>query len=155
MRRQKGQHIYLSMLIATLICYTALEMSWKCIHPGIYWNFITVRTLSLLYFIFICIISHFYVWLMLLTSHLQAAGLSCASLPDNPFSVKSYLMLSIHFCFVLPFLLLFPTTSITINLLHSYPSSLLMTCPYNFNRLSCIPLDLPPTMTSEVFSTIS
>ena len=33
----------------------------------------------------------------MVTSHLQAA-LSCASSPDNPFTLKSSMMLSIHFC---------------------------------------------------------
>ena len=60
------------------------------------------------------------------------------------FSDKSFLMLSNHLHFGLP-LLLFPGTSIPISLLPTYLSSLLNTCPYHFNLLSCTFLDISPT----------
>ena len=50
----------------------------------------------------------------------------------------------IHLRFGLP-LLLFPGTSIAINLLPTYSSSLLSTCPYHFNLLSCTFMDISPT----------
>ena len=55
---------------------------------------------------------------MFQTCHLLVAR-SCASLPDDYFSVKSYWMLSTHLRFGLP-LLFFPSTSIII--LPKYPS---------------------------------
>ena len=68
---------------------------------------------------------------------------SCASSPDNSLSDKSFLMLSNHLrLFSLP-LLFSPATSIT--LLPTYSSSLLNTCPYHFNLLSCTFLDISPT----------
>ena len=60
---------------------------------------------------------------------------SNASSPDNSLSDKSFLMLSNHLRFGIP-LLLFPGTSITINLLPTYSSFLLNTCPYPFKLLS-------------------
>ena len=53
-------------------------------------------------------------------------------------------MLSNHLRFGLP-LLLFPGTSIPITLFPTYSSSLLETCPYHFNLLSCTFLDISPT----------
>ena len=69
---------------------------------------------------------------------------SCASSPDNSLSDKSLLMLSNHLRFGLP-LLLFPGTSILITLLPTYSFSLLNTCPYHFNLLSCTFLDISHT----------
>ena len=69
---------------------------------------------------------------------------SCASSLDNSLSDKSFLMLSNHLRFGLP-LLLFPSTSIAITLLPTYSSSLLNTCQYHFNLLSCTFLDISPT----------
>ena len=69
---------------------------------------------------------------------------SCASSHDNSLSDKSFLMLSNHFRFGLH-LLLFPGTSIFITLLPTHSSSLLNTCPYHFNLLSCIFLDISHT----------
>ena len=66
---------------------------------------------------------------------------SCASSLDNFRSDKSFLMLSNHLRFGLP-LLLFPGTTITISPIYS---SLLNTCPYHFNPLSCAFLDISPT----------
>ena len=86
---------------------------------------------NLLFFIF----SYFYVGLMCLVRRLHV-GRSCTSSPDNPLSDKSFLMLSNHLRFGIP-LLLFPGTSILITLLPTYSSSLLETCPYHFNLLSC------------------
>ena len=71
-------------------------------------------------------------------------GWSFASSPDNSLFDKSFLMLSKHLRFGLP-LLLFPGTSIPITLLPTYSSSLLNTCPYHFNLLSCTFLDISPT----------
>ena len=84
--------------------------------------------------------SHFYVGSMCLVRRLHL-GRSCASSPDNSLSDKSFLMLSNHLRFGLP-LLLFPYTSIPITLLPTYSSSLLKTCPYHFNLLSCTFLDI-------------
>ena len=53
-------------------------------------------------------------------------------------------MLSNHLRFGLP-LLLFPGTSIVTTILPTYSSSLLNTCPYHFNLLSCTFLDISPT----------
>ena len=89
------------------------------------------------------IFSHFYVGSMCLMRLLHLAR-SCVSSLDNSFSDKSFLMLSIHLLFGLP-LLLFPGTSIAITLLPTYSSSLLSTCPYHFNLLSCTFLDISPT----------
>ena len=69
---------------------------------------------------------------------------SCASSLDNSLSDKSFMMLSNHLRFGLP-LLLFPGTSIAIILLPTYSSSLLSTCQYHFNLLSCTFLDISPT----------
>ena len=71
-------------------------------------------------------------------------GRSCASSLDNSLYYKSFLMLSNHFHFGLP-LLLFPGTSIPITLLSTHSSSLLNTCPYHFNLLSCTFLDISHT----------
>ena len=90
---------------------------------------------------YIVIPSHFYVESMFRIRHLTR---SCASSADNSLSDKSFLMLSNHLCFGLP-LLLFLGTSITITLLPTYFSSLLNTISYQFNRLSCTVLDIPPT----------
>ena len=65
--------------------------------------------------VFICIFSYFELQSMFSTSHHHAAR-SCAPSPDNPFSVKSCLILSSHLRFSLSFLL-FTDTSITITLL--------------------------------------
>ena len=78
-----------------------------------------------------------------LTRRLHLAR-SCASFLDNSLSEKSFLMQSNHLRFGLP-LLLFPSTSIVITLLPTYSSSLLYTCPYHFNLLSCTFLDISPT----------
>ena len=88
------------------------------------------------------IFSHFHVGSMSLTRRLHFAW-SCASSLDNSLSNKLFLMLSNHLRFGLP-LLLFPGTSIPITLLPTY-SSLLNTCPYHFNLLSCTFLDIAPT----------
>ena len=87
-----------------------------------------------------------YVGSVCLIRHLHLAR-SCASSPDSPVSDKSFLMLSNHLRFGLP-LLLFPGTSIAITLLPTYSSSLLNTCPYHFNLLSCtfILIFLPPSL---------
>ena len=68
---------------------------------------------------------------------------SCVSSLDNSFSDKSFPMVSIHLRVGLP-LLLFPGTSIAITLLPTYSSSLLSTCPYHFNLLSCTFLYISP-----------
>ena len=88
------------------------------------------------------IFSHFYVGSMCLMRLLHLAR-SCVSSLDNSFSDKSFPMVSIHLRFGLP-LLLFPGTSIAITLLPTYSSSLLSTCPYHFNLLSCTFLDISP-----------
>ena len=95
------------------------------------------------FFFFFFIFSNFYVGSMCLVRRLHL-GRSCASSSDNPLSDKSFLMLSNHLRFGLP-LLLFPGTSIPITLFPTYSSSLLETCPYHFNLLSCIFLDVSPT----------
>ena len=69
---------------------------------------------------------------------------SCVSSLDNSFSDKSFPMVSIHLRFGLP-LLPFPGTSIPVTLLPTYSSSLLNTCPYHYNLLSCTFLDISPT----------
>ena len=92
---------------------------------------------------FFFIFSHFYVGSMCLARRLHL-GRSCASSSDNPLSDKSFLVLSNHLRFGLP-LLLFPGTSIPITLFPTYSSSLLKTCPYHFNLLSCTFLDISPT----------
>ena len=69
-------------------------------------------------------------------------GWSCASSLDNYLSHKSFLMLSNHSHFCLH-LILFPGIPITLVPTHS--SSLLNTCPYHFNLLSCTFLDISPT----------
>ena len=94
-------------------------------------------------FFFFFIFSHFYVGSMCLVRRLHLDR-SCASSSDNPLSDKSLLMLSIHLRFGLP-LLLFPGTSIPNTLFPTYSSSLLETCPYHFNLLSCTFLDISPT----------
>ena len=104
------------------------------------WILRRVRSTELLLFL---IFSHFYVGSMCLMRLLHLAR-SCVSSLDNSFSDKSFLMLSIHLLFGLP-LLLFPGTSIAITLLPTYSSSLLSTCPYHFNLLSCTFLDISPT----------
>ncbi len=96
------------------------------------------------YFIFKCIsvgVNKVLLLLLLLMRRLHLTR-SCDSSPENSFSGKSFLMLSNHLRFSLP-LLLFPCTFIT--LLPTYYSSLLNTCPYHFNLLSCIFLDISPT----------
>ena len=91
------------------------------------------------------IFSHFYVGSMCLMRRLHLAR-ACGSSLDKSFSDKSFPMVSIHLRFGLP-LLLFPGTSITIALLPTYSSSLLITCPYNFNLLSCTSwIFLPPSL---------
>ena len=69
---------------------------------------------------------------------------SCASSLDNSLSDKSFLIQSNHLRFGLP-LLLFPGTSIAIILLPTCSSSLLNTCPYHVNLLSCTFFDISPT----------
>ena len=86
---------------------------------------------------------HFYVGSMCLMSRLHLSR-SWASSLDNSLCDKSFLMLSNHLRFGLP-LLLFPGTSIAITLLPTYSPSLLNTCPYHFNLLSCNVLDISPT----------
>ena len=106
--------------------------------------FILISSISIcFFFFFIRNFSHFYVGLMYLMRRLHLAG-SCASSLDNSLSNKSFLMLSNHLRFGLP-LLLFPGTSIAITLLPTYSYSLLNTCPYHFNLLSCSSLDISPT----------
>ena len=95
------------------------------------------------HFFFFFIFSHFYVGSMCLVRCLHL-GRSCASSSDNRLSDKSFLMLSNRLRFGLP-LLLFPGTSIPITLFPTYSSSLLETCPYHFNLLSCTFLDISPT----------
>ena len=89
------------------------------------------------------IFSHFDARSMCLLRCLHLAR-SCASFLDNSLSDKSFLMLSKHLRFGLP-LLLFLGTSIPVTLLPKYSSSLLNTCPYHFNLLSCTFLDISPT----------
>ena len=74
---------------------------------------------------------------------------TCASSPDNSLSDKSFQMLSNHLRFGLP-LLLFPGTSIPITLLPTYSFSLLNTCPYHFNLLSCTFLAIYPTFVAHL-----
>ena len=95
-------------------------------------------------FLLFLIFSHFYVGSMCLMRRLHLAR-SCMSSLDNSFSDKSFPMVSINLRFGLP-LLLFPGTSIPITLLPTYSSSLLNTCPYHFNLLSCTFLDISPTV---------
>ena len=89
------------------------------------------------------IFPHVYVGSMCLMRLLHLAR-SCVSSLDNSFSDKSFPMVSIHLRFGLH-LLLFPGTSIPVALLPTYSSSLLNTCPYHFNLLSCTFLDISPT----------
>ena len=100
--------------------------------------------LLLLFLIF----SHFYVGSMCLMRRLHLAR-SCASSRDNSLSDKSSLMLSNHLRFGHS-LLLFPGTSIAITLLPTYSSSLLKTCPYHFNLLSCTFFDITPTFVAPL-----
>ena len=102
-----------------------------------------VLCILVIIFFFFFIFSHFYVGSMCLVTRLHL-GRSCASSPDNPLSDKSFLVLSSHLRFGLP-LLLFPGTSIPVTLLPMYSSSLLETCPYHFNLLSCTFLDISLT----------
>ena len=74
---------------------------------------------------------------------------SCPYSPENSLSNKSFLMLSNLLCFGLP-LLLFPGTSITITIFPTHSSSLLKTCPYHFNLLSCTFLDISPTFAAPL-----
>ena len=92
---------------------------------------------------FFRIFSHFYVGSMCLVRRLHLSQ-CCASSPDNSISDKSFLMLSNHLRFGPP-LLLFPGTSIPVTLVPTYSSSLLNTCQYHFNLLSCTFLDISPT----------
>ena len=101
-------------------------------------------------FFFIFNFSHFYVVSMCLMRRLRFA-LPCASSLDNSLSFKSFLMLSNHLRFGLP-VLLFPGTSIAITLFPTYSSSLLNTCPYHFNLLSCTFLDISPTLVVPLFA---
>ena len=96
-----------------------------------------------IFFFFFRILSHFYVVSMFLMRCLHLAR-SCASSPDNSLSDKSFLVLSNHLRFGLP-LFLFPGTSIPITRLLTYSSSILNTCPYHFNLLSCTFFDISPT----------
>ena len=97
-------------------------------------------------FVFIRIFSHFCVESMFWTRRHQAAR-SCASSPDNPSSVISCLMMSIHLRFCLPFFH-FPYISMIITPLPTYSSFLLTTCPYQFTLLSCTFLDIFPILLS-------
>ena len=86
-------------------------------------------------------------------SHLHTAQ-SCASLPDNLFSVKLCLMPSIHPYFCLPFLL-FLRTSITVTLLPTYPSSLFITSlliyrSYNDRSMQIKQIKLPSQPNNNV-----
>ena len=85
--------------------------------------------------------SQFYVGSVFLIRRIHLTWSSC---PDSSLSDKAFLMLSSHLRFGLP-LLLFPGTSITITLLPTYSSSLLSTCPYHFNLLSCTFMDISLT----------
>ena len=89
--------------------------------------------------------SHRHLLPLLMGSIFQISRLSmaryCASSPDNPFSVESSLILSVQLSFSLAFLL-FLGASTTITLLHTYPSSLLITRTYHFSLLSCMFLDI-------------
>ena len=105
----------------------------------------TQYTLLLLLFL---IFSHFYVWSMCLMTRLHLSRSCASSLDNNSLSDKSFLVLSNHLRFGLP-LLLFPGTSTAITLLPSYSSSLLNTCPYYFNLLSCTFLDISPTFVAS------
>ena len=98
---------------------------------------------TILVFFFYRTVSHFYVGSMCLMRRFHLARYWASSI-DNSLSDKSFLMLSNHLRFILP-LLLFPGTSITTTLLPTYSSSLLNTCPYHFNLLSCTFLDISPT----------
>ena len=90
------------------------------------------------------IFSHFYVGSMVCLMRRLHLALYYASSPDNSLSDKSFLMLSNHLRFGIP-LLLFPSTPIPITILPTYSSSLLNTCPYYFNLVSCTFLDIYPT----------
>ena len=94
-------------------------------------------------FFFFLVFSHFYVRSLCLMRRLHLAR-SCASAPDNSLSDKSFLMLSNQLLFGLH-LLLFSGTSIPITLFPTCSSSVLNTCPYHFNVLSCTFLDISPT----------
>ena len=78
---------------------------------------------------------------------------SSAFSPDNSRSDKSFLMVSNHLRFGLP-IFLFPCTSIAITLLRKYSSSLLNTCAYHFNLLSCTFLDIYPTFAGPVIISV-
>ena len=71
-------------------------------------------------------------------------------LSDSPFSLKSTFTLSIHLRFGLPLLL--PFTSILITLFPTYSSSLLMTCQFRLNLLSCNFLDVFPTFDAPLIT---
>ena len=75
-------------------------------------------------------------------------GRSCTSSSD-----KSFLMLSNHLRVGLS-LLLFPGTSTPITLFPTYSSSLLETCPYHFNLLSCTFLDVSAPYTIAGLTTV-
>ena len=70
-------------------------------------------------------------------SHLHAAW-SCASLPDNPFSVMSCLWFPLQSSFPSP---AHPSRSL---FLPTYSSSVLISCAYYFNLFSCTFLDISP-----------
>ena len=137
--------------ILTFRCYLSTTITCVCVYP---WKRVRYHIpcksgpnhklprdiySSFLFLIF----PHFYVGSMCLMRLLHLAR-SCVSSLDNYFSDKSFPMVSIHLRFGLP-LLLFPGTSIPVTLLPTYSSSLLNTCPYHFNLLSCTFLDISPT----------
>ena len=120
------------------VTYTTQVASNRQLNPGrsvcVYYNIV---------FFFSSSFSHFYVGSMCLMIRLHLSR-SFASFLDNSLSDKSFLMLSNNLRFGLP-LLPFPGTFIPITLLPTYSSSLLNTCPYHFNLLSCTFLDISPT----------
>ena len=79
--------------------------------------------------------SHFYVGSMYDDIRLHVAR-SYTSSANSPFSLISSFTLSNHLLLGRPLFLL-PCTFITIALLPTQCSSLLITCPYHFNLLSC------------------
>ena len=101
------------------------------------------------YIFFFRVPSHFNMGSMSLMRLLHLTR-SCASSPDSSLSVKLFLRLSNHLRMCRP-LLRFSGTSININLLPTYSSSHLNTCPYHFNLLSCSFLDISPTCAMPVF----
>ena len=91
--------------------------------------------------------SHFYVGSMCDDISLHVAR-SYTSSADSPFSFT----LSNHLLLVLPlFQFLLPCTFITIALLPTQCSSLLITCPYHYNHVSCTFFVISPTFVALLF----